>query len=297
MCGFFCLFFCPSLLLTWPPVCLAVWLRGKSLKEETVRTMTLTQLDTLLCSFYREVRKRDGRPLKEHALRRVRSGLMKYLSMQFKMRTHVLLQDMLESNKVYTEMLSKQPSKSTEMLSQADCTFLRGHKALGADNPLSLLRKVWFELQLHFGARRWSPREMWPEVFVFVSDEEDKEYVILDSDQIANSHLKSDIKGMLVRRRMEATGGPLCPVGALKLYLSKRALVPEKPSEKVPFLQKPNLLWTPGSQRVWYTAVEISLSKNHCFIRELCEEVGLDKVYTNMSLCLADSRQYADCWP
>ena len=280
-------------------VCLALadWLRRRSLKEETVRAMTLPQLDALLCSFYREVRKRDGTPLKEHALKRVRTGLMRYLSTMFKMRAYIVLQDMMESNKVYTEMLSKQPSKSTQMLSQADCTFLRGHKALGTDNPVSLLKKVWFELQLHFGARRWSPREMWPEVFVFITDDDEKEYVILDRDQIAKSHLKSDIKGMLVRRRMEAIGGPLCPVGALKLYLSKRVLVPDKPSEKVPFLQKPNLLWTQGSQRVWYTSTEVSLSKNHSFIRDLCEEVQLNKVYTNMSLCLADSRQYADCWP
>lgn len=281
------------------PLCLAVWLSGKSLTDETVRAMTLKQLDALLCSFYREVCKRDGTPFKEHALKRVRSGLMKHLSTLYRVPTTLVLQEMLESNKVYTDMLSKQPSKPTEMLSPADCTFLRGHKALGMDNPLSLLRKVWFELQLHFGARSWSPREMWPEVFVFVivNDEEDQEYVILDKDQIAGSHLKSDIKGMLARRRMRATGGPLCPVGALRLYLSKRARLPTAPSERVPFMQKPNSVWKQCSRLAWYTSAEISLSKNHNLIRELCEEVQLNKVYTNMSLCQADSRQYADCWP
>lgn len=201
---------------------------------------------------------------------------------------------------MYTEMLSKQPARPTLMLTKADCTFLRGHNALGTDNPLSLLRKVWFELQIHFGARRFSPRDMWPEIFVFINDDDDSEYVMLDRDQVAAaSHLRFDVKHILVRRRMNATGGPFCPVNALRLYLSKRERTSSNPSDTVPFLQKPNPLWSQGSQLPvpWYTAMEISLCKNHGFIRELCEDVKLSKVYTNMSLCIGDVKQYAECWP
>ena len=259
--------------------------------------MTMIQLDALLCSFYSEVRKKDGTPLKEHALRRLRSGLMKYLSSLLQCLVPITSGDLKLSNKVYNEMVSKQPAKPTEMLTRAHCSLLRGHKALSMDTPLSLLRKVWFELQLHFGVRRWTPREMWPEVFVFVNDDDDSEYVMLDGDQLAQSHLRFDIKEMLLQRRMYATGGPLCPVEALKLYLSKRERTPPSPGEKIPFLQKPNPAWTTGVLMPWYISAEISMSKNHNFIRELCDEVKLGTSYTNMSLCFGDTRQYTDCWP
>ncbi|XP_076468989.1 uncharacterized protein LOC143299566 isoform X2 [Babylonia areolata] len=273
------------------------WLGGKSLGEDTVRKMTVKQLDQLLSSFYREVRKKDGTPLKEHALRRVRSGLMKYLSKLLHLQCPISALDFQLSSKVYTEMLSKMPSRATMMLTRADCSIIRGHPSMSVDSPMSLLKKVWFELQLHFGARRWSPREMWPEVFVFVSDDDDAEYVMLDSEQLAESHLKPEIKDMLSRRRMLATGTSLCPVEALKLYLSKRERVAARPSEKVPFLQKPNPLWTSKNSLAWYTNSEISLGKNHNFIRELCEDMKLEACYTNMSLCFGDPKQYSDCWP
>ncbi|KAL8586386.1 hypothetical protein ACOMHN_023001 [Nucella lapillus] len=275
------------------------WLSGQSVTEDQIKGMTVQQLDKLLASFYREVRKRDGSPLKEHALRRVRSGLMKYLSKLLNLQYPITTLDFQRSNKVYTEMLSKMPSKPTVMLSRGDCTLIRSHKALSIDSPTSLLKKVWFELQLHFGARRWSPREMWPEAFVFVTtnDDDDTEYVMLDSEQLVESHLKPEVKDMLMRRQMFSTGGNLCPVEALKLYLSKRELSAARPGEKVPFLQKPNPLWTATNGLAWYSCTEISLGKNHNFIRELAEEVKLEAGYTNMSLCFGDPRQYFDCWP
>jgi hypothetical protein len=266
----------------------------KNQTVERVQAMSFQQLDTLLCVFYREVRSKSGTPLKEHALKRLRSALTKYLCALFQIVPGQLQPFLTKSGRVFQETIHQQPSKSTEMLSRADCTLIRAHPALATDNPLSLLRKIWFELQIHFGVRRWSPREMWPDIFVFATDGNGRQYVRLDRDKIVASDMKVEYKGMLARRRMFARGGPHCPVAALKQYLARRETAP---GERMPFLQTPNAHWTPHNNKKWYTATELTLSKNHNFVRSLCIEVKLATPYTNMSLCFGDPDRYKDCWP
>ena len=277
---------------------LAEWLAMKSVTLLAVQSMPLSQLDDLLCIFYKEVRTKHGYQYKEYALKCIRSGLTKYLSCLRNpgcdFRT---LATLPKSQQAYVDVVSKQPSKVTEMLSVADCVYLRGHKLLCGGTPKSLLCKVWFELQLHFGMRGWSPREMWSDLFVF-KDIDGTQYVALDQDQVKLSKtIKAEMKCALLKRSMVGSDSSRCPVSALRFYLTKRVLTPNKLSKKVPFLQKPNHFWTPGSNVPWFTPFEISLGLNNSFMHDLCDTIRLDKSYTNMSMCMCDPSCYLNAWP
>ena len=183
-------------------------MRKKRQTEDNIKQMTPGQLDQMLCVFYQEVRTRSGAPMKEHALKRLRTCLMKYLQLIFPALMEVKLTEVFtRSSALFNELLQRQPAKSTEMLTPEDCCYLRGHPVLATDNPLSLLRKVRFELQLHFGARCFSPKEMCPELFMFVVGADGAEYVVVNKAVVsASNDIKVEVKGLLVRRRMKATG-------------------------------------------------------------------------------------------
>lgn len=258
-------------------------------------SITMAELDTLLRSFYPEARSKSQAPLKEHALKALKVGLGRYLSKVYGRTINMNDEMFTSSNKVLTTLIINSPSKTTQILTLEDCTLLRGHKLLVTDNPMGLLRKVWFELQLHFGVRTWSPREMWPEVFVFSTDPDGREYVHMNPLEIYKAGLKQDILSMVFSRKMYAKGGPLCPIETLKMYMSRR--LESVSSEKAPFLLNPNPHWHAQSVMVWYAESEISLNRVRNLMREISGEAHLSKVYTNMSLCFGEYTRYDKCWP
>ncbi|XP_025093282.1 uncharacterized protein LOC112563530 isoform X3 [Pomacea canaliculata] len=269
------------------------WLlaRGKLLPSPQ---MSLPELDDLLCLFYKQVRRKTGSALKEHGLRKLKNGLVKYFTMMLRRSVDLLDDSFLKSNQVFDEVLSKaQPTKGIVTISPTDCTFLRGHHVLAIDTPVSLLRKVWFELQLHFGARRWSPQEMDEDTFDFRFDDCGREYVCLKRAKMNKADLRPEVTSMILDRRMYARGGPYCPVAALRFYLSKRVHTGESGG----FLQMPNSQWRPGSSAPWYLTDKLSIAKARNFMRDLAVEVKLGKEYTNTSLILWDISIISDCWP
>ncbi|XP_052777005.1 uncharacterized protein LOC128214539 [Mya arenaria] len=159
-----------------------------------------------------------------------------------------------------------------DVITRSDLECLYASKAFLIDTPTGLLNKVWFEVGLHFCDGRKSQRYLSPEVFLFVTDEEGCEYVTIrpEAYKAHGVNLRSN--------QMYSTGGPLCPVESLKLYLSKR-----HPSCRA-FFQRPIVDSAFRYRPTWYECQPVGKNALGKMMALISRIAGLSKIYPCCSL-------------
>ena len=93
---------------------------------------------------------------------------------------------------------------------------------LSLDDPVSLQRKVFFEVVLHFGRRgREGLRTIRKEDIVFKVDEHGREYAMLGFNPLEKNHQGLSAREREHSQQMYGTGNKNCPLLSLKMYLGK----------------------------------------------------------------------------
>ena len=163
-------------------------------------------------------------------------------------------------------------------VTEADLKLLRESTALSPDNPLGLVSKVWFDLQLCLARRgREGTREQTASSFSIKVDEAGEEYVSLSFNPETKNHKqpnnqnKENLRGAMYAE----PGNPRCPVLCFKKYLARC------PPGVTAFYLHP--LKDP-QPHLWYS--KQPMGKNYLgeMLPRLSKATGLATRYTNHSL-------------
>ena len=258
---------------------LSDWLTHENLPTD-FETKPVEEIDHLLSQFFLHARKKNGDPFSASALLAIRTALTRHLKGPPFHRNITLATDvrMKQSQIIFEQQLAQagmsQSITKAERLTPEDYAKLYQSGVLNNYNPTSLLYKVWFELQWHFG--RPGGRKSWSSIpadsFVFDSDEKG-EFVYMRSILLSEGFSFS----AGTSSRMYSQTGPLCPVHSLRLYLEKRNPLCDA------FLQVPEKAFIRDGCS-WYKAESLKEYKLSCLMKTISAKAQLSKIYTNLSV-------------
>lgn len=169
----------------------------------------------------------------------------------------------------------KDQTKHKLPIESDDLSHLYELKVLSNETPITLQRKVYVEISLHFGRRgREGLRQLNKESFEIKVDRNKEEYVIQSYHEKEKNHKGYEAKKHFEKSPvMYSTGSPLCPVYSLKLYLSK--LHPDCKD----FFQLPNRNFQRDG--IWYRPRPLGVNTLGDMMKNICLEGNLDTIYTN----------------
>ena len=235
--------------------------------------------------FYGEVRTHNGQVYAKRSLVSIRSAIYRYLTGPPHNVNYNILTDtpFTPANNVLVgqcrmmKATGKDVSCPHPPIEPADMKKMYDSEILANSDPVSLQRKVFFELLLHFGRRgREGLRSLKKTDIIFQHDSEGREYATLSSNSLEKNH-----QGFSSRERehvqlMYATGTDSCPVSSLKLYLSK--LINTCPH----FFQRPLSCWK--SRESWYGSQPLGVNTLSNMMSNISDVCNLSKRYTNHSI-------------
>jgi len=250
--------------------------------------MTIGQIDTNLRRFYAEARKKTGEPYSRSSLVGFRHSIEIYLNFPPHQRNLKISTDprfnrsnqMLDAQIVSLKRSGKENVVHKPPLEDEDLLKLKFSQALSLNNPLALLRNVWFHIVLFF-CRRGSEgqRLLKCSSFKFEVDGAGRRYATMAHDELSKNHPGGvkDIPSHEKYARMYETDQQNDGYKALKLYQSK--LNPKTSA----FFQYPKRNWRPEDD-VWYEAKPVGVNKLNAMMKNISEAAALSKVYTNHSV-------------
>ncbi|KAK0140021.1 MAGUK p55 subfamily member 7 [Merluccius polli] len=109
-------------------------------------------------------------------------------------------------------------------LTSTDLRLIRGSEALSLNTPSSLVKKVWFDIQLHLARRgREGTRELSRSSFIIHKYDDGMEYVCLSYNPKNKNHKNATDpdKENLCGFMFADPGNPVCPVASFRKYISK----------------------------------------------------------------------------
>jgi hypothetical protein len=166
----------------------------------------------------------------------------------------------------------KQPISITDLRRMYDSGVL------GTANPLALLRKVWFEITLHFCHKGSESQEkLLKNSFEIYRDITGRAYVARSRVKDLAGGAPGGVGASITPYddiRMYETGGDLCPVKSYQLYLVK--LHPLQPR----LFQQPRRKATPDSP-MWYGKAPIGEKALQQMMANISAASKLSKRYTN----------------
>ncbi|CAK8674019.1 unnamed protein product [Clavelina lepadiformis] len=184
-----------------------------------VENLNAEQLNTLLGQFWTDVRKTNGDYYGRNSLFNLRAMINKHLKGKPYCATFDIVTD--ERFRTSNERLEKQLKilkgigrtiTHKQPISINDLRKMYDSNVLGTSNPLALLRKVWFEITLHFCHKGSESQEKLKKTsFKIYGDNSGKRFV--------GRSFHNNSEGNQVR--MYETGGILCPVKSFELYNRK----------------------------------------------------------------------------
>jgi hypothetical protein len=256
------------------------WLTHRGHSEE-FEVLSPAQLKPLLRRFYIKIRTDDGKLYSKSAFVGIRASINRHLrSEPFNKRFNILTDsDFHVSNNTFKSVLKKLKNEGLDVsqphkpISNEDLDKLRNSLVLSPDTPLSLVRKVWFDITLSF-LRRGNENQgkLTPQSFVVKTDGS-KRYLEMTYNEATKNH-PGDANTIQHKTRMYETGTPLCPLASFEKYVSHR-------SEKIDALyEKPKKCVSP-SDSTWYTARPLGARTLETMMKSLSADAGLSEVYTN----------------
>lgn len=248
-------------------------------KDQDFEFLPLEEINELLSVFYTEVCTRDGKKYSENALRAIKNALFRHLNSQTFSRGVDSLNCFWTSTAILERVITEQKEgkevtpdiKQNKVIKPSDLDKMYTTGVLSNRDPLSLLRKVWFELILHFGGKVISSKSVTRQSFHLCFDEKGVAYYKL-SDDINTSGKKSNN----AQSRMYAIpGDDLCPVYSMTLYLSK--LSPRNNS----LFQCPVRKKVTDDDEAWYMNLTFGHNRLVTMMSDISKAAKLSRIYTN----------------
>ena len=245
--------------------------------------LPVEDLSAQLRHFYGEVRKIDGTPYSKNALAGLRSALHRHITgppwhrklnimhdAEFKAANNVLMGVLKQQKRT-----GQDKTKSFKAITPTDMQKLMESNVFGDESPQSLQDLVWFSIQFYLCRRGFEgSRELRKDSFVFQEgDENNPDFCSLKYHESSKNHPGGFQDTNDPQRRLHATGGPLCPVAALKLYISKLN------EDCQSFYQRPNPKYSESG--CWYLPVPLGIRKIQNMMSRLSQNAELSSKYTN----------------
>merc|ERR1719220_2254175 len=244
-------------------------------EKSDFETLPPDELNAALAKFWQDVRKSNGDYYGRNSLFNLRAMINKHL----KGKPYCVPFDIVTDERFRSsnERLEKQLKllkgigrtiTHKQPISIADLRRMYDSGVLGTSNPLSLLRKVWFEITLHFCHKGSESQEkLLKTSFEIYRDASGRAYVSRGRPHQGRNGEIDDV-------RMYETGGDLCPVKSYQLYLMK--LHPLQPR----LFQQPRRKATPDSP-MWYGKAPIGEKALQQMMANISAAAKLSKRYTN----------------
>uniref|UniRef100_A0A8C6TUD7 ZMYM2-like/QRICH1 C-terminal domain-containing protein n=1 Tax=Neogobius melanostomus TaxID=47308 RepID=A0A8C6TUD7_9GOBI len=263
----------------------------KSTKNNTVWTQNLSVVEdadglNTLRSFYPSVRNSAGAVYSMASYTALRSGISRYYS-HFNILKNPLFNS---SNNVYKSVLKahrksgKDTSQHHPPISSADLKKIKDSGVLCKSTAIGLVRKVWFDVQLHLARRgREGNRDLTRESFQLKRDENGKEYITLSHNAETKNHEDPrDPMQQNYRRYIFAEPtNPNCPVESFKKYISH--CPPDTTLFYLHPLRKPQEAL--NQQNIWYSREPMGHNAVGQMMPNISNAAALSARYTNHSLC------------
>ena len=260
------------------------WCKARNMSAD-FEQLTPPELSALLRRFYGEVRKQDGTEYSKNALAGIRSAIHRHLtSAPFHVKYNIMYDSEFKSaNNILVGVLKKMKregkddTKSYKPISSGDLQKLIRSGVLGTDNPLQLQDLVWFSIQFYLCRRGCEGvKEFTKSSFLFHTDDRGIPYITLAYNEASKNHPGGFKDTNDPKKRMYATGGPLCPVNALKMYMGK--LHPNCEA----FYQRPDEYHHVNG--IWYQPIPLGIRRLQTMMSRLSSAAALSTRYTNHCL-------------
>ncbi|XP_064597047.1 uncharacterized protein LOC135463632 isoform X1 [Liolophura sinensis] len=259
--------------------------------------LTSTELNILLRRFYAEARSKRGECYSKSALIGIRASINRYLnSPPFERNINIMNdREFVMSNNVLAGIIKEKCRDGKDItvhhkpISETDLRRLYSSGTLSNSSPKSLVRKVWFEISLHFG--RDGLRDLSASSFDFKFDDAGVEYA-----EILYSKRNKMYRDSVRHPRMYATGDDTCPVKSLKLYLKRRNSHCEyffqRPLTNFPVLADTDTICDRPSP--WYASQAMGFKTQRTLMADISKDANLSRRYTNLCVSATATSLFAD---
>ena len=247
-------------------------------------------LDKLLCSFFKDLRKKDGSDYEPDTVSSFQKSIQRHITEQ-KLPFNILKDDAFSRSRsvlaakrksLVKEGRGNKPNASRELTDEEEAKLFETGE-FGNHNPLALQRTLWWFLSMYFGfrARDESRKLCWGDIVLDVDAETGREVLVWTAER--GSKTRQGLEGGHQRQfcpKAFATGTNRCPVLYYKLFKARR---PQKAnSPESPFYLAVNHQTWRQSQ-VWYKSSPLGKNEIGKFMSTAAKNAGLAAQYKKIS--------------
>ena len=264
------------------PYIFTEWL-AEAKHPSSFETLSAPELDIILGQFYASAKPIKSPYYSKSTYTNLRASINRHLRLPPHNRQINIMKDpeFQLSNQIYIGILKKLRAEGKDTTKHKDA-IPSAHleqiyrKCFDISTGCGLLRKVFFEVSLHFVRRgREGLRELKPEYFSFKTDSKGAEYVTMDvheREKTKQGHEKTITEKS--PRMYAQAGDPRCPVHSLRKYIKKR-------NQDCPaFYQYPSKNVTEDNP-VWFDRKPLGKNALGGMMKTISEKAGLPVTYTN----------------